>query len=91
MLLSLTDIDECRRPGACGANAICQNYPGNYTCACQAGYSGNPFDGVINLSLRSYRFKIDIPTYSFTCEVSKFFYQNSNTQKSSEVERSSAH
>lgn len=42
------DIDECRRPGACGVNAVCQNYPGNYTCACQAGYTGNPFDGVRN-------------------------------------------
>lgn len=40
------DIDECRRPGACGVNALCQNHPGNYTCACQAGYTGNPFDGV---------------------------------------------
>lgn len=40
------DIDECQRPGACGTNAICQNYPGNYTCACKVGYTGNPFDGV---------------------------------------------
>lgn len=44
--LIFIDIDECRRPGACGANALCQNYPGNYTCACQTGYTGNPFDGV---------------------------------------------
>ncbi|XP_038215243.1 fibrillin-1-like [Zerene cesonia] len=43
------DIDECRRPGACGANAVCQNYPGNYTCACQAGYTGNPFDGCVDV------------------------------------------
>lgn len=27
-------------------NAVCQNYPGNYTCACQDGYTGNAFDGV---------------------------------------------
>lgn len=42
----VTDIDECRRPGACGVNTLCHNNPGNYTCACQAGYTGNPFDGV---------------------------------------------
>lgn len=42
----VSDIDECQRPGACGANAICQNYPGNYTCSCKSGYTGNPFDGV---------------------------------------------
>jgi hypothetical protein len=53
MLLVFVDIDECRRPGACGINAICQNYPGNYTCACQAGYTGNPFDGVCSIHFES--------------------------------------
>lgn len=47
--LIIIDIDECRRPGACGVNAVCQNYPGNYTCACQSGYTGNAFDGVSEL------------------------------------------
>ena len=40
------DIDECAKPDACGANAICQNYPGNYTCGCPEGYVGNAYDGV---------------------------------------------
>lgn len=47
--MNVVDIDECRRPGACGANAVCQNYPGNYTCACEVGYTGNAFDGVSEL------------------------------------------
>lgn len=41
-----TDIDECQNPGSCGLNALCQNTPGNYTCACPNGYGGNPYDGV---------------------------------------------
>jgi hypothetical protein len=31
---------------ACGVNALCTNYAGNYTCSCQDGYTGNPYDGV---------------------------------------------
>lgn len=42
--LIFLDIDECLRPGACGVNAVCQNFPGNYTCACEAGYTGNAFN-----------------------------------------------
>lgn len=44
-----SDIDECSRPDACGNNAICRNTPGNYTCDCQQGFVGNPYDGVIIL------------------------------------------
>ena len=37
-----TDIDECRRyVDYCDANAVCTNTPGSFTCACNAGYSGD--------------------------------------------------
>ena len=42
-----TDIDECDKSlgpnGKCGANALCSNTPGGFTCACQAGYTGDPY------------------------------------------------
>jgi hypothetical protein len=54
-LFSFSDIDECQNPGSCGLNALCQNTPGNYTCACPNGYGGNPYDGV-NITIFSYLF-----------------------------------
>ncbi|XP_025836180.1 neurogenic locus notch homolog protein 2-like [Agrilus planipennis] len=44
-----TDINECAQPGACGANALCQNYPGNYTCVCPEGFTGNPRTGCFDV------------------------------------------
>ena len=41
-----SDIDECREANACGANTLCNNSPGNYTCSCQEGYAGDPYTGV---------------------------------------------
>lgn len=33
------DEDECEiRPPICGANAICENTPGSYSCECLEGY-----------------------------------------------------
>jgi hypothetical protein len=32
------DVDECLVAGICGAHATCTNLPGNYSCACVAGY-----------------------------------------------------
>ena len=44
MLFVLTDIDECiLGTDNCDANAACTNTIGSFTCACNAGYSG---DGV---------------------------------------------
>ncbi len=41
------DIDECDKSispwGKCGANTVCTNSPGKFSCACQPGYSGDPF------------------------------------------------
>lgn len=45
-LFLLADINECAQPNACGLNAVCTNYLGNYTCDCKEGYRGNPFTGV---------------------------------------------
>ena len=38
-----TDIDECGDPSLndCHANATCTNIDGSFTCACNAGYTGN--------------------------------------------------
>jgi hypothetical protein len=40
------DIDECSSPYACGTNAVCTNFPGNYTCSCVEGFVGDPYTGV---------------------------------------------
>lgn len=45
-MISFSDIDECLKPKACGSNAFCTNSYGNYTCTCQEGFQGNPYDGV---------------------------------------------
>lgn len=34
--MSLSDIDECENPDACGQ--ICINYKGDYKCECYEGY-----------------------------------------------------
>lgn len=47
---SLSDINECLQPNACGVNTNCINLPGNYTCQCKDGYIGtNPYDGCADL------------------------------------------
>ena len=44
--LYFADIDECDKrlgpSGKCGGNAICSNSPGGFSCACRAGYTGDP-------------------------------------------------
>lgn len=35
---SCVDVDECAKPSACGANAVCTNKLGTYTCACPIGF-----------------------------------------------------
>lgn len=46
LTLASPDIDECRESNACGANSLCHNFAGNYTCSCQDGYAGDPYTGV---------------------------------------------
>ena len=37
-----TDIDECTdMSNDCDPNASCANSPGNFTCTCNSGYTGN--------------------------------------------------
>jgi hypothetical protein len=40
MNLNLTDIDECSSK-PCNENAICGNFPGNFSCTCKTSYTGN--------------------------------------------------
>ena len=39
----LSDIDECANANTnnCDSNAACTNTPGNFTCTCNQGYTGN--------------------------------------------------
>ena len=41
------DINECDTSlspsGKCGANAICSNSPGGFSCSCKPGFTGDPF------------------------------------------------
>ena len=46
IFLAVSDVDECLKPKACGSNAFCTDSYGNYTCTCNEGYQGNPYDGV---------------------------------------------
>ena len=40
---SCADMDECADDGAnnCDANSVCTNTDGSFTCACNAGYTGD--------------------------------------------------
>ena len=39
-----TDLDECAvNNGGCSPHAYCTNTPGNSTCACMPGYTGDGF------------------------------------------------
>ena len=42
-----SDINECDTStsptGKCGANALCSNSPGGFSCTCQPGFTGDPF------------------------------------------------
>ncbi|KAK4799415.1 hypothetical protein SAY86_024780 [Trapa natans] len=35
------DIDECKTLNPCNVTELCQNVPGNFSCSCPEGYSGN--------------------------------------------------
>ncbi|KAM3932726.1 uncharacterized protein RB166_005749 [Leptodactylus fuscus] len=37
------DIDECKNSTSCAENAICSNWPGNFSCHCASGYDGDPY------------------------------------------------
>lgn len=44
------DIDECDAANGanrCGANSMCINTPGGYTCHCKPGFTGNAFKGCL--------------------------------------------
>ena len=37
------DVDECKPTSSCHNDATCKNLPGNFTCSCNVGYSGDGF------------------------------------------------
>ena len=43
MHFTVSDIDECAdaTTNNCDFNAMCTNTPGNFTCTCNQGYTGN--------------------------------------------------
>ncbi|XP_014478673.1 PREDICTED: fibrillin-1-like [Dinoponera quadriceps] len=47
------DINECDAingpSGRCGRNAICTNTPGDFSCQCKSGFSGNAFKQCIDI------------------------------------------
>jgi hypothetical protein len=53
LYLAFSDIDECDKSlgpnGKCGANAICSNTDGGFTCACQVSMSQNPFSSSLKV------------------------------------------
>lgn len=52
MNISVIDIDECDAANGanrCGANSICINTPGAYTCHCKPGFTGNAFKGCLGI------------------------------------------
>ena len=49
LILSSSDINECKIDSPCQANATCNNTEGSYTCECNIGFSGDGFtcDGML--------------------------------------------
>ena len=37
-----SDVDECSRPGTCGAGAVCTNTAGSFACACPPNTIAEP-------------------------------------------------
>ncbi|XP_023931187.1 fibrillin-1 [Lingula anatina] len=45
------DVDECaQNTTICGANAICNNTRGSYTCACETGYRADPTGSCLDIN-----------------------------------------
>ena len=49
LILSSSDINECKIDSPCHANATCNNTEGSYTCQCIVGFTGDGFtcDGML--------------------------------------------
>ena len=44
LYLDINECDTSNSPtGKCGANALCSNSPGGFSCTCQPGFTGDPF------------------------------------------------
>ena len=65
---SNSDINECDTSispsGKCGGNAICSNSPGGFSCACQPGFTGDPFVNCYG-KCRNKNSEILVPFYIF--------------------------
>ena len=59
------DVEECTANShSCGINAMCNNTPGSYTCACKAGYSGDGKTCTGELSINSPLKRLKIYLYN---------------------------
>ena len=43
-MINPIDINECNATTPCHPDASCENIPGNYTCMCNEGFSGDGQD-----------------------------------------------
>uniref|UniRef100_A0A914W7R3 EGF-like domain-containing protein n=1 Tax=Plectus sambesii TaxID=2011161 RepID=A0A914W7R3_9BILA len=42
-MLNISDVDECNNTSLCDENARCYNFPGDFRCKCNHGYTGSGF------------------------------------------------
>ena len=49
-----SDINECDMEGSCHVNANCTDVPGNFTCVCDPGYTGDGFSNCTGRFLKHY-------------------------------------
>ena len=80
VIFAFADVDECTDgTDNCHENATCHNSPGNYTCSCNTGYTGNGF--LCTSTFLYFPISPDIANPTFPCSNTQILMSASATME----------